>query len=360
LSDYASVVLVDVPARELSQRQMEALRSYVRDLGGGLVMIGGPTSYGVGGYYKTPIEDALPVEMQIKDQQRRPQLALVFIIDHSGSMGETSGGATKLDLAKEAAARSVELLMPNDRVGVIAFDDAAAWVVPLTELTDQQDVINRIGSIRVGGGTDIYAGVLAMSKMLPDDPAQVKHVILLTDGGADPSGIAELVKKLRDENNITLTTVGVGRDAAPFLARRSGRRTLSLRHRSRIDSQHLHRRNDARLALVHRRARVLSEASIVIATVERHHQSTAVVWLCGNIAERCGASDSGVRSGRSDPRGVAIWPGQSGRVHVGCHRSLGEAMDRLGKVPAVLGTDRALHDRRSECIGVECARRSTG
>jgi len=155
--------------------------------------------------------------MQIKDQQRRPQLAMVFIIDHSGSMAETSGGATKLELAKEAAARSVELLMPNDRVGVITFDDVAQWVVPLTELSDPADVINRIGSIRVGGGTDIYAGVLAMSKALPADSAQVKHVILLTDGGASPSGISELVRKLHDENNITLTAVGVGRDAAPFL-----------------------------------------------------------------------------------------------------------------------------------------------
>jgi Mg-chelatase subunit ChlD len=218
LAQYNSLVLVDVPARELGSHQMEAVQSYVRDLGGGLVVIGGPTSYGVGGYYGTPLEAALPVYMQIKDEKRRPSLAIVFIIDHSGSMSEQSGGVVKLELAKEAAARSIELLFPTDRVGVIAFDDAASWVVPMTDLSNPGAVRQAIGSIRIGGGTDILAGVQAMAKVLPGDVAKVKHVILLTDGGADPAGIPELVKKLNTENGITFSTVGVGQDAAPFLA----------------------------------------------------------------------------------------------------------------------------------------------
>jgi hypothetical protein len=144
-------------------------------------------------------------------------LSIVFIIDHSGSMSDTSGGVTKLELAKEAAARSVDMLFPSDRVGVIAFDDTASWVVPITEAENRDEIVNAIGGVQIGGGTDIYAGLLAMSKVLPDDPSKVKHVILLTDGGADITGIPELVEKLYKENGITLSTVGVGNDAAPFL-----------------------------------------------------------------------------------------------------------------------------------------------
>jgi Mg-chelatase subunit ChlD len=217
LAQYDSVVLVDVPARALGNNQMENLQAYVHDLGGGLVVIGGPTSYGVGGYFHTPLEKALPVEMQIKDEKRRPSLGIVFIIDHSGSMSEASGGVAKVELAKEATARSIEMLFPTDRVGVVAFDDSASWVVPMTDLSDPAQVISAIGSIRADGGTDILAGLQAMANVLPDDPAKAKHVILLTDGGADPAGIPELVHKLYTENGITLSTVGVGNDAASYL-----------------------------------------------------------------------------------------------------------------------------------------------
>ena len=217
LAQYDSVVMVDVPARTLGNNQMENIQAYVHDLGGGLVVVGGPTSYGVGGYFRTPLEAALPVDMEIKDEQRRPSLGIVFIIDHSGSMSDSSGGVEKLELAKEAAARSIELLFPTDRVGVIAFDDVASWVVPMTELSDPSQVTSAIGSIQSGGGTDILAGLQAMAEILPNDPAKVKHVILLTDGGADPTGIPELIQKLYEEDGITLSTVGIGNDAAPFL-----------------------------------------------------------------------------------------------------------------------------------------------
>ena len=213
LAQYASVVLVNVPARDLSNRQQQALERYVRDLGGGLVVIGGPQSYGVGGYFRTPLETVLPVEMQLKDKKRKSRVTMIFIIDHSGSMSESSGGVQKIELAKEAGIRAVELLSPFDKVGVIQFDDTASWVVPITTLDDPASIINRIASIRSSGGTDIMSGVKAMASELPKDDSNLKHVILLTDGQANPTGIPDLVKQLYEQNGITMSTVAVGKDA---------------------------------------------------------------------------------------------------------------------------------------------------
>lgn len=217
LAQYSSIVLVNVPGRSLNPAQMRSLQAYVRDLGGGLVVIGGATSFGLGGYYRTPLEETLPVDMRNDDEVRRSTLTLVFVIDRSGSMTDSAGGPAKLALARKAVIRSVELLLPKDKVGVVAFDDDAAWVVPIQEVADGTAITDRVSRIEAGGGTDILVGLQAAADQLVADDGQVRHIILLTDGGADETGLAELATSLYQENNITLTSIGVGSDAAPFL-----------------------------------------------------------------------------------------------------------------------------------------------
>ena len=172
----------------------------------------------MGGYYGTPLEETLPLKMQKQDQVRKSALTLVFVIDRSNSMTDTSGGASKLELSKEAVLRSIELMKPTDKVGVVVFDSSARWVTPITEVSNKDAIMASVASIRSGGGTNILAGLQAVAQRLPADDGQVKHVILLTDGGSSPSGIPELVQRMNQTYKITLTSVAVGKDAAPFLS----------------------------------------------------------------------------------------------------------------------------------------------
>lgn len=218
LAAYKAVVLANVPATDLTEQRMRVLQSYVRDLGGGLVVIGGPDSYGVGGYYQTPLEETLPVEMQLKDQLRIPRLTIVYVIDRSGSMEVSSpSGVTNLELAKEAARRSINFLFERDRAGVLSFDSNPQWLVPIQFVSNRAAMIQQIGALRPGGGTDIYAAVQELLRTLPSDPSTLKHVILLTDGGADPSGIVETVRIMNEQHGITVTSIGIGLGIPPFM-----------------------------------------------------------------------------------------------------------------------------------------------
>ncbi len=221
LTTYKSVILVNVSAADLTPTRMELLQSYVRDLGGGLVTIGGPESYGVGGYFETPLEETLPVEMQIRDQERIPTLTMVYVIDSSGSMAATGpSGFTNLELAKEAVLRSMNFLNDYDRAGVVSFDHEAFWVVPIQTITDpanRQGMEGMVGTLRPGGGTDIFGGLTAADAILPTDPSTLKHIILLTDGGASSAGIPSLVTRLHDSFGVTTSVVAVGEDYAPWL-----------------------------------------------------------------------------------------------------------------------------------------------
>ena len=211
LRPYATVILSDVPAYMLSRRQQEALQSYVRDLGRGLVMVGGDQSFGLGGYYATPVEEALPVRMDIQDKTRFPKLAMVLAIDKSCSMG--GGAGSKLGMAKEAGIQTAELLSDRDLLGVIGFDGAASWIVPLLDLSNRQQVIDTIGSLRSGGGTDILPAVDRGIKGLRQTDAALKHLIILSDGITAPGAYKQMMSAAHSQDQITISSIAIGSDS---------------------------------------------------------------------------------------------------------------------------------------------------
>jgi Mg-chelatase subunit ChlD/uncharacterized membrane protein len=212
LLSYASTVLVDVPADRLPAERMLTLKSYVRDHGGGLLVVGGDKAFGPGGYARTPLEDMLPVRMDLRGKSLSTSVALMIVMDVSGSMGGGPGGASKMDLAKEAALAAVELLGEYDQVGILAFDDHNQWMIRPTFASDLAPIEDAIGRMQPGGGTEIYPALKeAFDALVPLD-AKVKHIILLTDGEA-PRGPYEDLARQMDAAQVTVSTVGIGSDA---------------------------------------------------------------------------------------------------------------------------------------------------
>jgi Mg-chelatase subunit ChlD len=212
LRSYAAVVLANLSVSALSTERVAALQNYVQSFGGGLLVTGGDQSFGPGGYTRTPIEDLLPVQMDLRGQSRSASTAVVLVIDNSGSMGDSVSGSNKMDLAKEAALGAAQSLGPYDQIGILAFDDNPRWAIQPQSAADLTPVEQAINSMQPGGGTAIYPALeAAYQGLLPVD-ARVKHIVLLTDGEA-PSGPYDQLTQQMTNARITLSTISIGSDA---------------------------------------------------------------------------------------------------------------------------------------------------
>ena len=204
LQNYALLILDNVSAVELGAPRLKLYASYVTDFGGGLLMLGGDQSFGLGGYHRTPIDEVLPLRSDFQADEEAPSLGLVLIIDKSGSMS-----GERIEMARAAAAGAVDLLTPKDYAGIVIFDNDASWAAEIQPVVDRHDFRRRIASIEADGGTNLSPAMDLAYRGLAPIPAKLKHVIILSDGQSEPGNILELASQMA-QAGMTVSTVGLG------------------------------------------------------------------------------------------------------------------------------------------------------
>ena len=203
-----ALILSNVSADSLSSEQQRHIENYVRDLGHGLVVIGGRRAYGPGGYTDTALERTLPVEMT--PRERKDAVAIVFVLDTSGSMANYVGPRQKIQLAIEGVRTGIRNLDAEDAAGILGFNTDVHRISDLT--SDHNGLIFAVSNLLpTGGTTKIKDATEKAYEMLKTHAAKRKHIVLLSDGKSDgaESDFLELAAQIADAR-ISLTTIAIG------------------------------------------------------------------------------------------------------------------------------------------------------
>mmetsp|Transcript_16662 Transcript_16662/g.27621 ORF Transcript_16662/g.27621 Transcript_16662/m.27621 type:complete len:734 (-) Transcript_16662:218-2419(-) len=153
--------------------------------------------------------------------------SIICVIDVSGSMSsaatmhndkEGSGGLSLLDIVKHATRTVIETLAPQDRLAVIAYDNAAQLVIPLTCMTSEnkQKAWKAVDNLCPGGGTNLWGGLAEAMYIANLEEGEHCHILLLTDGQPTmhpPRGELETLCRYREKNpktKATISTFGFG------------------------------------------------------------------------------------------------------------------------------------------------------
>ncbi|MBQ3810328.1 MAG: VWA domain-containing protein [Kiritimatiellae bacterium] len=217
LSAWSGVLVENRRADDFGPVGLANLAAWVRDAGGGLALTGGRNAFGPGGWHKSPVEDILPVSLELRREHRKFPMAIAVALDRSGSMsmpvGGGFGGARKMDLADQATAEVLDMLADDDRIAVWAVDTEAHLVVPLQPAAKARDARKKILAIEsMGGGICIEEALVAALGALRASDAPIRHLIVFADAADSaqhPGTYRELARAAR-EAGITVSAIGLG------------------------------------------------------------------------------------------------------------------------------------------------------
>lgn len=143
-----------------------------------------------------------------------PYYSVALAMDCSGSMS-----GEKMSKSIEAAQNMIDVLMDNDRVTLLAFEDRTTKLLDQMQLTsisdigekiDNREIIKeKIAGLRASGGTDIEEVLQVSLQSKSTDPQYQSFVILLSDGQDRVSD--SLLADLK-ANGQRVITVGIGSD----------------------------------------------------------------------------------------------------------------------------------------------------
>jgi uncharacterized membrane protein len=201
LMPYDAVIFVNVPAESFDPVQFKAVHDAVRDLGVGFLMVGGRNSFGPGGYNKTPIEDVLPVSMDITKKKILPKGALVIVL-HTCEFPE---GNT---YAKRVTKEAIRVLGSQDEAGVLAFMGGdSSWVFELTPVSQYDAMVRKINAATPGDMLAFQPIMEAGYTALAKSDAAAKHMIVISDGDPQPPS-PKLLQDFKTKE-ITISTVSI-------------------------------------------------------------------------------------------------------------------------------------------------------
>ncbi|RLV59888.1 VWA domain-containing protein [Parashewanella curva] len=203
-AQYDVVLQDDLPSNQISKAVQEKLVAAVQNQGVGLLHSGGESAFAGGGYFDTPIADALPVQLKQKDDKNDPSVGLAIIIDTSGSMA-----GSRIELAKQMARIAVRRLQPHDRIGIVEFYGAKHWAIPMQPASNKIEIDRAIGRMKAIGGTVLFPAIQEAYYGLKNINTRFKHIIMITDAGIEDDDYEGMLRRIA-KDNINVSTILVG------------------------------------------------------------------------------------------------------------------------------------------------------